>query len=412
MRTRGFHVVLASIGLFVFGCSGTDTVGPASQAGGASVGGNGTGGATYASSLGGSLPAAGSSSLGGSSAVATGGKSTGGVSPTGGANSTGGVANTGGSRATGGASVSTGGTKSTGGSPATGGSNATGGTTSNGGALATGGKAATGGSSSAGGTPATGGSKATGGASATGGTKSTGGMTSTGGFTATGGTNSGGAGGTATYNPCPTDGTACKILPFGDSITYGLQSSDGGGYREPLFKTAVAAAQKITFTGSQTNGPTTVTVGTSTVTFPRNNEGHSGWTIQPIGTSPGGISTLVPTPAFSTIPHIVLLMIGTNDTYQSTGQAQMGSRLGVLLDAIITAAPSALIVVATLTPLTTASWNAAGTAYNAQIPGVLQTRVAAGKHVVMVDMSKMPTSDLSDGIHPNDTGYAYMASIW
>ena len=38
---------------------------------------------------------------------------------------------------------------------------------------------------------------------------------------------------------------------------------------------------------------------------------------------------------------------------------------------------------------------------------------AKGQHIVGVDMSKMPLSDLgSDNVHPNDTGYAYMANIW
>lgn len=30
----------------------------------------------------------------------------------------------------------------------------------------------------------------------------------------------------------------------------------------------------------------------------------------------------------------------------------------------------------------------------------------------MVDMSKMPTSQLADGVHPNDAGYSYMADVW
>ena len=396
------------------GCSGSSPGTPGDTGTGGSTGNGGTtaagGGQTGGKSGQATGGVAGTSTVvpltGGTSAIGT-TSNTGGVSPSTGGNGTGG-------KATGGTTSSTGGTttSSTGGKANGGASNAAGGNSATGGSAATGGSNATGGKSATAGATATGGSKATGGTLATGGSKDTGGTKSTGGSTATGGTSSGGAGGAGTYNPCPTDGTVCKILPFGDSITYGLQSSDGGGYREPLFKTVVAAGQKITFTGSLTNGPATVTVGTSTVAFPSNNEGHSGWTIEPIGTSPGGISTLVPTPAFNTIPHIVLLMIGTNDTYQSSGQAQMGDRLGVLLDEIVAAAPNALIVVATLTPLSTASWNAAATAYDAQIPGVLQTRVAAGKHLTMVDMSQLPVSELSDGIHPNDTGYAYMAGIW
>ena len=137
-----------------------------------------------------------------------------------------------------------------------------------------------------------------------------------GGSGGTGGAGGGGAGagGTGAYNPCPTSGSPCKILPFGDSITRGVKSSDDAGYRSQLFKLIVAAKQKVTFTGSLTNGPTTV----SGQTFPRMHEGHPGWTIDPgynmISSSYGGISSLVPSPALNGNPNIILLHIGTNDT--------------------------------------------------------------------------------------------------
>jgi lysophospholipase L1-like esterase len=246
-----------------------------------------------------------------------------------------------------------------------------------------------------------------GGTSSDGGTKATGGTAPiTGGASATnGGTAAAGGGTSSGFRPCPTTGDACIILPLGDSITYGLQSSDGGGYREPLFKKTLTANQKITFTGSQKNGPATVQGPNGSVTFPTANEGNSGFTIDQIrGTIPAGVK--------AAIPQIVLLMAGTNDVYASSGQAQMPDRLTTLINAVATAAPNALIVVATLTPLSNSSWEATATTYNGKIPGVIQTVVSAGKHVIMVDMSKMPTSELSDGIHPNDTGYSYMADIW
>ncbi len=162
--------------------------------------------------------------------------------------------------------------------------------------------------------------------------------------------------------------------------------------------------QKITFTGSLSNGPTTV----SNVAFPKSNEGHSGWTIdQDAG--------LVPSPAFKTIPNIVLLMIGTNDIYAASGQADMPKRLGSLLDKIFTAAPDALLVVAKITPLSNASWNATIKTYNDAIPALLQTKVSAGKHVIGVDMNTgFTTASMlsSDGIHPNQTGYNWMGDTW
>jgi lysophospholipase L1-like esterase len=220
---------------------------------------------------------------------------------------------------------------------------------------------------------------------------------------------SGGAGGTSAYNPCPTNGDPCKILPLGDSITHGFDSTDDGGYRSQLFKLIVAANQKVTFTGSLANGPTQV----SGQNFPRMHEGHDGWTIDP-GFSTfgaGGISSLVPSPAFDGKPHIVLLHIGTNDT-GFMDSANMSTRLESLLDKIAQASPSSLIVLAQITPLGYTS--APLTAYNAKIPGIVQSHAAKGQHIVGVDMSKMPVpADIaSDNVHPNDQGYVYMANIW
>ena len=311
------------------------------------------------------------------------------------ASSSGGSSNQGGTTAS-----AQGGTAAGGATAITGGASAG---TSGGTSATTGGtKSATGGASAA-----TGGANAVGGAANIGGTKAVGGAApTTGGASATnGGATAAGGATSNSFHPCPTTGDACIILPLGDSITYGLQSSDGGGYREPLFKKTLTASQKITFTGSQKNGPATVQGPNGSVPFPTANEGNSGFTIDQIrGTIPAGVK--------AAIPHIVLLMAGTNDVYASSGQAQMPDRLTTLINAVVTAAPNALIVVATLTPLSNASWEATATTYDGEIPGVIQTIASAGKHVIMVDMSKMPASELSDGIHPNDTGYSYMADIW
>jgi hypothetical protein len=198
-------------------------------------------------------------------------------------------------------------------------------------------------------------------------------------------------------------------LPFGDSITRGAKSSDDAGYRSALFKLIVAGKKKATFTGSLSNGPAQV----SGQSFPRMHEGRPGWTIDPgynmISSSYGGISSLVPSPALNGDPNIILLMIGTNDLF-ARDTANMATRLEVLLDAIAENTPNALIVLAQITPLESGS--SALTAYNAKIPGIIESHAAKGQHIIGVDMSQLPTSDLADGTHPNDQGYAFMANIW
>jgi lysophospholipase L1-like esterase len=219
----------------------------------------------------------------------------------------------------------------------------------------------------------------------------------TGGATAGSGGGSG-SGGAQAYAPCPGNGEPCKILPLGDSITFGLGYS--GGYRVELFSKALAADQEITFVGSVMNGPSMV----DGVSFPRNNEGHSGWKIDQL-------LSLIPAPALSDEPHIILLMIGTNDVAQNDDLSNAPERLDGLLGELIAEVPDALIVVAQITPL---SFGGSGVmAYNAALPAIVEARAEAGEHVMLVDMNTdFPTSLLGDGVHPNQMGYERMAEVW
>ena len=76
-----------------------------------------------------------------------------------------------------------------------------------------------------------------------------------------------------------------------------------GHYRVKLFSDAVAASKKMTFVGSQMNGPTTV----SSMPFPKSHEGWSGYTIVQIQGKAANDVTAA--------PNIILLHAGTNDTY-------------------------------------------------------------------------------------------------
>lgn len=219
----------------------------------------------------------------------------------------------------------------------------------------------------------------------------------------------------AGYQPCPSTG-ACKILPFGDSITFGVGDEPNGGYRGPLFGLAVAAQQKISFTGSLKNGPTTV----SGQQFPQQNEGHSGWGISTVTAYSGnnaGIAILIPSPAFSAssggLPNIILMHIGTNDANGTNTATAMTSQLDGLITKITKAAPDALLVVAKILPV---GWAATTVnAYNQSIQGLVQKHAGQGEHVTMADMntgfdsSKMFSSD---NLHPNTSGYKFMANKW
>ncbi len=221
------------------------------------------------------------------------------------------------------------------------------------------------------------------------------------------------ADGGVAYTPCPSNGSACIVMPLGDSITDGFPF-ENGGYRVELFHQAVQGATPITFVGRNLNGPTTV----DGRPFPRNHEGYSGFTID---TGPGhsGISPLVDAGISMFRPNIILLHIGTNDVNGNLDLANAPTRLGALIDRMTSDSPTTLVVVAQIIPTTNDNTNVAIRAYNAAIPALVQQRASAGKHVMLLDMytlfasrADFKTALMNDSLHPNVAGYAAMGDAW
>lgn len=240
-----------------------------------------------------------------------------------------------------------------------------------------------------------------------------GGTSGVGGAAGDPGGGTGGDAGGKNYSPCVAS-EPCRVLPLGDSITEGFGSS-GGGYRVELFRRAIQEGKNITFVGSLQNGPNRV----NDQNFPRNHEGHGGYTIDSGGGN-SGISGDITNRAISNYrPQIILLMIGTNDVNGNINVNGAPMRLGNLIDDITTKAPDALLVVATIIPIDKADSNQRATAYNAAIPALVESRAAAGKHVVFLDNNAIfasqpnfKTALLGDYLHPNDAGYAVLGKAF
>jgi lysophospholipase L1-like esterase len=201
-------------------------------------------------------------------------------------------------------------------------------------------------------------------------------------------------------------------MPFGDSITDGY--GNAGGYRVELFRLAHQAGKNITFVGSGSNSPGMV----DGVEFPPNHEGHSGFTIDPTP-SRSGISPLVESVMPQFTPHIITLMIGTNDAIDDFELEDAPTRLGALIDSIFEELPNVLLVVAQPIPSQDDALNGRLQAYNAAIPTVVETRASAGRHILIVDMytpfssvADYKTSLLKDTWHPNAEGHAILGARW
>ena len=202
-------------------------------------------------------------------------------------------------------------------------------------------------------------------------------------------------------------------MPLGDSITFGTASSDGGGYRVGLFRSARSHGKSLTFVGSILSGPATV----DGVAFPRNNEGHYGFITSGIPFI--SLEPLVVPAMTQSRPDIVTLMIGTNDMNNGFDVENAPTRLAGILDDITSTSPHVLLLVAQLTPSNSDVVNASIVAYNAAMPALVQERARAGKHIALVDMYEAFVADpgyrselLADDVHPNAAGYARMAEVW
>jgi lysophospholipase L1-like esterase len=189
-----------------------------------------------------------------------------------------------------------------------------------------------------------------------------------------------------------------RIMPLGDSITFGEGSSYYGGYRVTLWKDLQAAHVHITFVGSKDSGPAILPT--------QANEGHPGARIDQIS------DHVVPW-LHQYQPQIILLHIGTNDILQNYSVDTVLTRLQHLLIQITTTLPHAVVIVAQIIPLEKFGRDGEVIAYNKAIPGMVHHFEQQGKLVEYVDMYDIvPISDIPDQIHPNNQGYNLMASVW
>ncbi|WP_030948947.1 SGNH/GDSL hydrolase family protein [Streptomyces sp. NRRL S-646] len=189
--------------------------------------------------------------------------------------------------------------------------------------------------------------------------------------------------------------TALRLMPLGDSITWGVGSPSGNSYRDFLGNQLAADGHAVDFVGSGRNG---------TMSDP-DNEGHSGWHINEIA----GIADSV---LARYRPNVITLEIGTNDLNGGSQADPAADRLHALIDQITADAPDATVLVGTVIVSTSSTEEATRAAFNARLPGIVQAEQAAGKHVRLVDMSALTTADLSDALHPNDNGFRKMADAF
>ncbi|MFJ9825029.1 GDSL-type esterase/lipase family protein [Streptomyces sp. NPDC101160] len=198
-----------------------------------------------------------------------------------------------------------------------------------------------------------------------------------------------------------------RVLPLGDSITYGRNSCTGNGYRGPLQNLVAAEGRfAVDYVGSQQNG----------VMADPANEGHPGDTVDQISAGIDGWLA-------ATHPDVVLLHIGVNDLNQYASGSDTAAKATQLVDRIFADQPGVTVIMQGLIP-TTYGMNSplpdmSGNipAYNSALQRLEATEQQAGKHFRYVAAPALVPYDhgtatqpaqMSDGLHPNDAGYALL----
>ncbi|KAM3459088.1 hypothetical protein MY3296_000235 [Beauveria thailandica] len=201
-------------------------------------------------------------------------------------------------------------------------------------------------------------------------------------------------------------GVELRILPVGDSITVGFGSEiggDGDGYRRQLRDDL--SENKVVFAGTETAGTM--------------DDGYfaawNGKTIQFIANHLD--------PSLDQQPNVVLVAAGTNDmnpnhavSTEGNDPAQAADRLGKLIDRIVGKCPDATVLVAMIIDTCDPSQEPQTLRFQKLIPGIVQKRRAAGRHVLAVDFTtfvpKHGNEILRDCIHPTNRGYRIMGDYW
>lgn len=166
--------------------------------------------------------------------------------------------------------------------------------------------------------------------------------------------------------------TPLRVMPLGDSITWGVGSSTGNGYRGPLWDLLATDGHPLDFVGTLRGG---------SMSDP-DNQGHQGYRIHQI-------AELADASLTRSRPNVVTLMIGTNDLAGSYQVSTATARLKSLVNQITAAAPDATVLVASLVVSTSGSEEQYRPAYNQAIPQIVSEAQSAGKHVAYVDMSSL-----------------------
>ncbi|KAH8688004.1 SGNH hydrolase-type esterase domain-containing protein [Tricladium varicosporioides] len=195
--------------------------------------------------------------------------------------------------------------------------------------------------------------------------------------------------------------TKLRYMPFGDSITEIVC------WRGLVWTQLQAAGYKnVDFVGSGTNQNS---AGCKTTSYDKDNEGHSGFLAIDIANKKQLVDWLKKNPA-----DLITMHLGTNDIVQQSKKTDdIIAAFSTLIQQMRDSNPKMKIIVAQIIPIGIGSSNTAIQALNKAIPAWAASKNTTQSPIWVVDQyTGFSTSDLRDGVHPNEAGDTKMAAKW
>ena len=210
----------------------------------------------------------------------------------------------------------------------------------------------------------------------------------------------------------PKQAVPVKVLPLGNSITEGTPRFQS--YRRALWHMLDSAGVKVDFIGSMHDAGD----------FDGDHEGHSGWTLAAMLSDPpwnnqGNVRTWLATYK----PDVVLLEMGTNDTFKCVPRDTMAAQLGEIVETIRKRNPNVKILAGRILPLG-AQWSDQALCYgvrygdliaegNDMLSRFAAKAATARSPIRIVEFPGFdPALHTHDAIHPNEAGATLMARAW
>lgn len=194
-----------------------------------------------------------------------------------------------------------------------------------------------------------------------------------------------------------------RIMPLGDSITGGP-----GCWRALLWNQLQSAGYtNIHFVGTQQGG------GCQTAYYDINEEGHGGFSATMIANQ-----NLLPAWLSATSPDIVLMHLGTNDSFSNTPPATILAAYTTMIKQMRANNPNMIVLVAQIIPInpTNGCDNCTQDVVDldAAIPAWAASLTTTQSPVIVVDQFTgfQDATDTVDGVHPSASGNQKIAARW